>query len=242
MLVCSWRRTRRLMGARSWASIESRFRLGLQHLAPAICPTEPARKYGRISVSWIRSYLSRPRSFGGGGAPVWPILPSGRGPRDLVPTGRSEGAQLTRLTHRVSIRLLLLRPDCPFEVLAVGDPFGNYQVVEAVNSLFSEDRRLWQAVSVGLYEQLPARGPNACVHKALHGEIREFCFGGGMPEPAFRILWFEGNSRKQIVCSYAFLKRPGQGTSVHALEIAQGERERYFLGPDPRITVMKGVL
>jgi hypothetical protein len=38
------------------------------------------------------------------------------------------------------------------------------------------------------------------------------------------------------------LKRPGQGTPVHALETAQGERERYFSGLDPRITVMKGVL
>lgn len=140
------------------------------------------------------------------------------------------------------MRLVLIRQACKYQVLAVSDPFGNCQVISEITGLFHEHQELWKQTSLGLYEQIPGRGPGACVTKSIHGEILEFCFGSGMPNSAFRVFWFEGGTPNEIICSNAFRKEIGESTPPEALPTAMQHREVYFSGEVHQIQEMRGVL
>lgn len=140
------------------------------------------------------------------------------------------------------MHLLLIRPDCEYEVFAVVDPFDNCQVTSETLSLFDHHKDLYFKVSGALYELIPMRGPDACTTKPLHEEIQEFCFGAGMPRPGFRILWFQGKEANQVICSKAFLKTPKGSTPTSALPTAKLDRDNYFSGRSHKVTIMEGAL
>ena len=139
------------------------------------------------------------------------------------------------------MRLLLIRPATDYEVLIAADPFGNFQCVGEITSLYDQHLELWDEVSGTLYDRMPMQGPRVCRVKDLHKGVLEFCFGG-LPRPAFRVLWFEGETPKHIVCSNAFMKQPAESTPSSALSTAIRHRLDYFSGEEHEIEIMEGVL
>ena len=116
-----------------------------------------------------------------------------------------------------------------YDVLAVKEPGGLCPVLEAVGALQDCDWGLHLEVTQTLYDVLPQHGPDAHAWKALRGEIREYVFGYGPPDPAFRIVWFQGETERRIICSSGHLKTHGSGrTPPGAIPLAEKHRERYF--------------
>ena len=98
--------------------------------------------------------------------------------------------------------------------------FGYCNVVSEIERLLETDEELWWKVGAPFYEMVPHYGPDACETRELTGGVHEFCFGG-LPGAAFRILWFEGSSPNEIVCS----KRGVVASKIWKVRLCKAQRE-----------------
>lgn len=130
------------------------------------------------------------------------------------------------------MELLGIRPQAKFDVLAVREVGGECKTLTTLKSLQPHQPELFEEVRNAIYVALPTHGPSAQEWKTLRGEIREFIFGG-LPDPAFRIVWFQGREESEIIFSSAHLKMEGQGTPLGAIPIAERHREKYWYGLKP---------
>lgn len=92
----------------------------------------------------------------------------------------------------------------------------------------SDHAQLWKEVWKGLYYEMPIRGlPDATGTKLLRDDIHEFIFGR-LPGIAFRVLWFEGDGPKEVICSNAFRKHLGASTPDSAIDQAKWHRKKFL--------------
>ncbi len=122
-----------------------------------------------------------------------------------------------------------------WDVQAVENESGQCQVLEHLLDLRAQEPELFQEVAAFLRDDLPINGPPPEAKgrsgivpstKRLREGISEFRLGR-RPFPAYRVLWFEGNRPRQIICANAFTKRDAS-TPVDALPKAIRLRQRYL--------------
>ena len=126
--------------------------------------------------------------------------------------------------------LCVIRPNAEYTVCAVPDdgPCSQCQVIVEINGLFPDHQQLHGEVWKRLYLEIPVRGlPEVDGMKPLRDGIQEFRFGR-LPGMAFRVLWFEGESPKEIVCSNAFAKELRESTPDQAINRATWHRHSFL--------------
>lgn len=126
--------------------------------------------------------------------------------------------------------MCVIRPGTEFVVCVVADGqvCSESQVVMEINRLFPEEERLHREVWARLYNEIPISGlPAANGQKVLRNGVRQFNFGR-LPGVGFRILWFYGESPKEIICSSAFVKNRSQSTPDAAIDRARWHRRAFL--------------
>ena len=125
--------------------------------------------------------------------------------------------------------LCVIRPGAEYTVCVVpdGKPCSQSQVIAEINGLMPEQEQLNREVWATLYREIPVDGlPGINGQKPLRDDIRQFNFGR-LPGIGFRVLWFEGEGPKEVICSGAFTKRQGQSTPDTAIDRAIWHRHQF---------------
>jgi hypothetical protein len=112
--------------------------------------------------------------------------------------------------------------------------------LEEIDRLRAAGSPLVDQVAAALYDLVPARGPSAVEVQPLREDILEFVFGR-LPTLGFRVLWFYGDSDRDVICSVAFLRPPGGTVHDAAMDLAIAHREAYFHEPN-QVEVLEDVL
>lgn len=125
--------------------------------------------------------------------------------------------------------LCVIRPGAEYRVCVVpnGSQCSDCQVLDQIRRLSPKEQQLQEEIWAGIYEDLPIKGlPDSNGTKQLQHGIHELRFGR-LPGRAFRILWFEGETPVEIICSYAFVKGLGDSTPQEAQDKARWHQKLF---------------